>query len=378
MTQNDQPVVSIIVPIYHVEPFVRQCVDSLANQTRYDIEIILVDDGSDDNSGAIIDQLALNEPRIIVVHQENRGVSAARNAGLDIARGKYLMFVDADDYVEPDYISYFVALIENSSCDMAVGKNAFSGNNSNQITEDHLKTVCAEDLIEGIYLNHFGVAVWNKIFRREIITKNSLSFNPNFWYAEGMLFNIQYLQYADTVAIGERKVYHVRENPESATRCFKLKNQYCGLRSMELQKDNWKKVTIGIITAWEYHYRMYAKHILQGLLATGEKKQNIRLFRKCIRILRTNLRIPLQADLSVRMKEKSILMAICPTGFIREEVGIAKEKGDYSDFISLRLFSLTRKVLKKLPVKKKQSVFNRMFVFLRKNYRPTYLGKQLL
>jgi glycosyltransferase involved in cell wall biosynthesis len=342
------------------------------------MEIILVDDGSDDGSGAIIDELAQEDPRILVIHQENKGVSAARNSGLKLAQGKYLMFVDGDDYVEPDYVAYFVSLIENNCTDMAVGRKAFEKKDSVQIVEDHIKTVDAEDVIEGIYLNHFGVAVWNKIYRHDIVKKIGLTFNPEFWYGEGMLFNILYLQYAETAAIGERRVYHVRENPASATRYFKLENQYCGLRSMEFQKANWIKETIGIKTAWEYHYRMYARHILQGLMTSGKKKQNRRLYRKCIRILRTNLRVPLQANLSARMKVNSILMAICPTGFIRDEIGLKRDKGDPFDFIPLRLLSLARRSFAKIPAEKKASYFNRKQARLRAHYRPTYLEKKLL
>ena len=91
--------ISIVVPIYKVEKYLRRCIESLINQDYPDIEIILVDDGSPDNCGTICDEYAQKDARIIVIHQQNGGLSAARNTGIDVARGEYLMFVDSDDWV---------------------------------------------------------------------------------------------------------------------------------------------------------------------------------------------------------------------------------------------------------------------------------------
>ena len=372
------PIVSIIVPIFNVSLYIEQCVYSLLNQDYQGIEIILIDDGSPDDCGMIIDRLSAEDSRIIAIHQENRGVSAARNEGLKIARGEYIMFVDGDDYVEPDYVSYFLSLVNENGCDIGVGKNAFHSNESVQVQHDLINVVDSTEVIEGIYLNKYSVAVWNKIFKRDIIIGTGLLFNTDYWYAEGMLFNIMYLQDADRAVIGERKVYHVRQNPKSATRLFKLNNQYCGLKSMEYQKKHWRKVNQGILTAWEYHYRMYAKHILCGLITTNRKEQEKKLFRKCIRILRSNIRIPLQANISTRMKEDSILLAICPTGFIRDEVGVTRNRGDQSDVVSRRLLSVARHRFDRLPFEKKEKVFSKIATYLNKHYRTTYMERTLL
>jgi len=378
MDNGNRPVVSIVVPIYNVEPYIQQCVRSLCGQDYDAVEIILVDDGSPDKCGEMIDKLAKEDPRIIVIHKENSGVSSARNEGLRIAQGKYLMFVDGDDYVEPDYVSYFVSLMEETGCDIGVGQNAIHQEGLEQISQDLINTCDAADVIEGIYLNHFGVAVWNKIYRRDIVAVHELSFHTDFWYAEGMLFNIMYLQYSERCVVGERRVYHVRENQESATRKFKLENQYCGLRSMVYQKNHWIRNTLGIKTAWEYHYRLYAMHILKGLIETHGRESNKKLYRKCIRVLRTHLRIPLQAGISARMKERSVLMAICPTGFIREEYGIDDSEGDHSDFVSRKLMHLARRILRRVPPEKKADYFEKRKADLLKRYRPVYLEKELL
>ena len=101
---TDKPLISVVVPVYKTEAYLRQCVDSLLIQTYSHLEIILVDDGSPDGSGAVCDQYARRDARICVIHQKNGGVSAARNAGVQVATGQYIAFVDSDDWVEPDYV----------------------------------------------------------------------------------------------------------------------------------------------------------------------------------------------------------------------------------------------------------------------------------
>lgn len=109
-----EDLVSIIVPVYNVEKFIEKCVNSLMNQSHKDIEIILVDDGSPDQSTEIIDRIAIEDQRVHVIHQQNKGVSAARNAGLQCATGEYVMFVDGDDWGDSDYVAYFLTLVTGS------------------------------------------------------------------------------------------------------------------------------------------------------------------------------------------------------------------------------------------------------------------------
>ena len=104
-----QKKVSVIVPVYNVEKYIKKCVESLINQEYRNFEIILINDGSVDNSGMIIDEMSLRDDRIKVIHQKNQGVSAARNVGISFSKGEYITFVDGDDWVDKDYISYFAA-----------------------------------------------------------------------------------------------------------------------------------------------------------------------------------------------------------------------------------------------------------------------------
>lgn len=228
--------ISIIVPVYKVEKYIGKCVASLMLQDYKNIEIILVDDGSPDDSPAVIDRFAIEDERIKVIHKPNGGVSSARNAGLGVATGDYIMFVDGDDWVEPDYVSYFLNLIKLNDCLVGMDKNNFYADSGNLI--DKCYTISAEDAIEFIYMGQIFVAVWNKIYSTAFLKDNSLQFDERIWFGEGMLFNIECLQFCDKVAIGEKSVYHQTINPNSAMRAFNLKSTFAGSNPWSCKRKN--------------------------------------------------------------------------------------------------------------------------------------------
>lgn len=117
--QAQAPLISVIIPVYKVEQYLRQCVDSVAGQTHKHLEILLINDGSPDGSGAICEEYALRDPRVQVIHQCNQGLSAARNTGLDAATGEYLAFVDSDDWIEPDMLAALLAGLVEHGADIA-------------------------------------------------------------------------------------------------------------------------------------------------------------------------------------------------------------------------------------------------------------------
>lgn len=118
MQENQNPTISVVIPVYNVEAYLRECVDSVLNQTMEDFEIILVDDGATDSSGRICDEYACKDARIRVIHRENGGLSAARNTGLDAASGEYVYFLDSDDYIAPDTLEKLLALAEKERADV--------------------------------------------------------------------------------------------------------------------------------------------------------------------------------------------------------------------------------------------------------------------
>ena len=131
-------------------PFVEKCIESIRNQEYQNLEIILVDDGSTDNSGEICDAFAKKDNRIRVIHKRNAGVSAARNSGVDACTGDYICFVDGDDYVMPDYVSYMLALEITYDADIALTMRMFGNFDEEQSKKDDIKVWTGEDAVEAI------------------------------------------------------------------------------------------------------------------------------------------------------------------------------------------------------------------------------------
>lgn len=184
------PTISIIVPVYKVEQYLHRCVDSILNQTFTDFELILVDDGSPDNCGIICDEYAAKDDRIVVIHQDNGGISAARNAGLDVAKGQYIMFVDSDDYIDINLCQKLFDEINGSNdIDCAIcGFSYFNDegliNTSQTIVEKHILTGIGA--IKDIYLYNRNrlniIMVWGKIFKRDVW--NELRFTNGIYYED--------------------------------------------------------------------------------------------------------------------------------------------------------------------------------------------------
>lgn len=169
-----EPLISIIVPVYNVEKYLDQCIKSIVNQTYKNLEIILVDDGSSDNSPHICDEWAKKDNRIKVIHKENSGVSAARNVGLDKAAGEYIGFIDSDDYIEKDMYSTMLCAILESGAKMACCEsklipescNEFSIKKAKPTPPKNLKT---EDLVSEIFAFRVGTAVWCRLMHKTVL-----------------------------------------------------------------------------------------------------------------------------------------------------------------------------------------------------------------
>ena len=168
-----EELVSVIVPIYKVEPYLKKCVDSIRNQTYKNLEIILVDDGSPDECPKMCDDFAKEDNRIKVIHRKNGGLSAARNSGLEIATGKYIGFVDSDDYIHSKMYEILVGRLEEKSADLAVCRvqDVFEiGEEEALSTEEKVETMTNVEALKSIYGN-WGtdmVVAWNKLYKREL------------------------------------------------------------------------------------------------------------------------------------------------------------------------------------------------------------------
>ena len=177
--------VSIIVPAYNVEKYIKKCINSLINQTYKNIEIILVDDGSTDGTGKICDLFSKKDKRIKVIHKENGGLSDARNCGIDIATGNYILLVDSDDYVDLEIVEFLYNNLKENNADISTClPKKFKENDNDSLKDDKKNTnaiLKKEDALENLfYLKNLTVSAWGKLYKKELF--------KNIRYPKGKLY----------------------------------------------------------------------------------------------------------------------------------------------------------------------------------------------
>lgn len=198
------PIISVIVPVYNVEPYLTRCLDSILVQTFSDFELLLVDDGSSDCCGAICDTYAQKDSRVRVYHQTNAGVSHARNTGLDHARGQYVVFVDSDDYVLPGYLhSLYEDVCGHSGVGLII-QGAHGVNSQGEPLRDFLfPDVCLPyQRFNEAFAEHelwFWGFSWGKIYNKAILDVHSIRFDEDIRCREDLLFMLRYLFFCDYI-----------------------------------------------------------------------------------------------------------------------------------------------------------------------------------
>lgn len=208
------PKVSVIVPVYKAEKFIAQCVDSILNQTMSDLEVILVDDGSPDSSSKMCDELAQGDNRIKVFHQENGGVCAARNTGLENAQGKYIFFVDSDDYIPYDAIETLYNDAVNNKADLSIGR--MYDNEKNEKKEDELQIWTGkEGIINALQDNPALYGCCSKLFKKTLI--GDIRFAVGRRVHEDGYFTFLNLIKQPVITVRNKCTYIYRYNPDSAS-----------------------------------------------------------------------------------------------------------------------------------------------------------------
>lgn len=220
-----KPKISVIVPVYKVQPYLSKCIESIIHQTYDNLEIILVDDGSPDNCPSICDEYAKKDNRIRVIHKENGGLSSARNAGLEIATGKYITFVDSDDWLELDMYSILFNNLKKENADVSVCANIeeFGTDLKNPNKNKSYDTIVFTDLGEiykhllPTYQPPLLFMVWNKLFKREVV--GDVRFQVGQIY-EDMYFDREIFKKCKKVVYSTYKGYHYRIGRSGSTATF--------------------------------------------------------------------------------------------------------------------------------------------------------------
>ncbi len=233
--KRKSPLLSVIVPVYNVEKYLDTCMQSILNQTLHDIEVILVDDGSPDGCPQMCDEYAENDCRVKVVHKKNGGLGYARNGGLEVAEGKYVTFIDSDDYIELGAYETVCGMAEMHGLDeVRFSCNRFcqEGRFSNIVTGAPLRIYNTPRDLKQLSLYIFvsndheyavGGSSCMAVYRRDVIERNNLRFESERQYiSEDYIFNFKYYQCAQSVGYIPNTYYHYRVNIQSLTQTVRL------------------------------------------------------------------------------------------------------------------------------------------------------------
>lgn len=228
--------ISIIIPVYNSEKYLQKCFDSITNQTFSDFEVIVINDGSKDNSGEICDHYAKIDSRFKVLHKKNEGVSIARNTGIEHASGEYITFIDSDDWVDEDYLQMMMS-VATTGCDLVV-----SGIVCNY-TNGEIKTLTIDnayfpsnniDHLHSLIKSRLYYGPCNKVYKADIIKSNKITFPQGISYGEDRIFNYQYIGYVDKIQALSYAGYHYLKLDNGSLSTTILSNMF------ELEYSQWK------------------------------------------------------------------------------------------------------------------------------------------
>ena len=286
--------ISIIVPVYRAEKYLSRCVGSILEQTFTDFELILVDDGSPDKSGKLCDKYAKKDSRIKVIHKENGGVSSARNAGLDIAQGKYITFIDSDDWVSEKYLQLLIEPMIKEDVQLVVGsyetrdKNIFHRKVKTSFI-DILKL--KDDERAACYDMHHLKGPCMKMFLLSIIKKNNLRFKLNIHFGEDTIFVRNYLRFCEKIYTIEEIIYfYNRFNESSLTRKinerrkeweFELVNDYYNFLEAVGINEKDRNYAVSLMAFRAFHnYLEEIVNTVSNEIMIEEIKKRLELFEK--------------------------------------------------------------------------------------------------
>ena len=310
--------ISIVIPVYNGEKFLKECIKSIINQDYSNLEIIIIDDGSTDNSKNIIEEFLKKDSRVKYYYKNNSGVSESRNFGIKNANGDFITFVDADDYLNKDFISYYYRMILDYNADIALTPMPRKFNsNSQELDEsklnDEVKIVTGEDASCDMLYYKIAIGPWNKLISMKLIKENNLEFNPRLSFGEGFKFSIDCFQRAQKIAVGKKHVYNYRlDNPNSVMTKFSLKLVTGSIESQKEIKKNIINPTKRIIDACEYALWHTYYDCYNTMLGCRVKKNYKEIYNDIKKQCKKRALCALRAPINKKEKLKGILYFINP------------------------------------------------------------------
>lgn len=291
--------VSIIVPIFNIEKYLKKCIESLINQKYENYEIILIDDGSSDSSRNIIDKYAVKYPKIRALHHLNRGVSYTRNRGIKEATGDYIAFIDGDDWVEPNYLSKMIDYLESNDLDFVVCNYSFYEDNTGKIMDRTMYrcTECVDKIQAAKILLTTSCVPWNKIYKKSIIDK--FVFPENIAIGEDSVFLIKLLGKCNRIGFLKESLLFYRQRDGSAMHSGLQAKIWDNIISANIIYDTALAYSCTLRDAAEYRFAENISNIIWQLkyrddISLIKKKYSAELMemknsiRKCYRLFSRN------------------------------------------------------------------------------------------
>lgn len=265
MIDKSKPLVSVIIPVYNVEKYLADCIDSVICQNYENLEIIIVDDGTPDKSGEIADSYIAKDERIRVIHQKNSGVASARNHGFDVSTGEFIIYIDSDDWISKDHVSYLMSLHEKTGSDMCMSTGFFIQKHDSQVEKEKVDILSPAEAAALLLSPGTVIGSYNKLYKKSYLLENNIRQNETLFSGEGLNYTVIAAQHANSVAVGNRKVYYYRRNvSESATTKFNIKM----FTNNELSLDILKKDKVVSSEKFDTMLELFRVHlVISGLLA---------------------------------------------------------------------------------------------------------------
>ncbi len=306
--------VSIIIAVYNIEKYIGKCLQSIIEQDYRNIEIIAVDDCSQDASGKICDEYAEKDSRIKVIHHtRNTRQSGVRNDGLDAATGDYIVFVDGDDWLAKDFTSYMLNVITETESDMAINLVNFTTRDTKQVPPTKIQIWSPEKATAEMLFPHITIGAWNKIYKREFIENNKLRFQEDLYIAEGDRFIFDAAQRANQVAVGYRKVYYYRlNNVNSATTKYDIRQSEGAIFALTEMKKDLILSSPYILSAIDQH--MWINHFwnLRQIIALKKTKEKKSEYTSSKAYVKRNVFSVVRSEPCMKKKVKFFLTGMFP------------------------------------------------------------------
>ncbi|MCR5637396.1 MAG: glycosyltransferase family 2 protein [Lachnospiraceae bacterium] len=323
---NSMPLVSVVVPVFNVEKYVKKCIDSILNQTYTNFEVIIIDDGSPDASGKIADALSKNDNRIKVIHIVNSGVSFARNVGIENSRGDYITFVDADDYLANDYLEYMVGLVYSTKAELCISLNCYTKKNEKQVDTDNIRIMDNIESTSLLLSPRIIVGCWNKLYNRKFLIENNIMFKPELFYGEGLQFITTSSQRTNMCVVGEKKVYYYRRNNSfSATTKFNINSIINGEKSIDIIEKDLLFDDLKVKNMLLLHRCMYYVGALTKLSINKKVKENKNDYLRWKRYLKSHLMYILRCK-DIPLYRKLLILCTCISPAIMGELDVLRRK----------------------------------------------------